>query len=573
MKKISQFKNSAKLVWLVFILLNGCTNSATTIKSSTDLSTGDVDTPPKVDIVATPASINSGQSSTLSWTSSDATSCVGTGFSTNGLVSGSVSVTPTTTQTYSISCAGAGGIATDSTTITVTVLPLAGIELPGPSADLFAANPYYTCVANRYVATAANGGSDSNNGTQSTNLGGGNGPFLTIQKANDSLPANAAGYCINIGDGVYNVSTISINKGGNLASMTGFVVYRSRSLLGAKLVVSSSAWDTISVSTPYVIFDGLELSGARKGSGINTCFNGTNYNGVHHIMVMNSYIHDMGENGIATCWAEYYWMIHNQLDGNAYGSWNSGISTYEPMVIPGYNPTAYDNKWTPYHNVYVYNRCNKNFTSPAGGPHTDGNGIIYDDTQHTQNAPNIVYTPMALLMGNVSWSNGGAGIQIGPTSANADIFNNTAYNNYLDTYNTGTWRGELSSSGTMGVTFKNNAAYALPGAGILANNSPYLGGNPTGVNTWLNNIAFGASPYMDASNTFSSTTNKVNINPKFVNPAGGNFALCTGVGIPNASCTGPSPGIGYGAVVPYWQQRTPGSIDIGACPSGLTACP
>jgi hypothetical protein len=319
----------------------------------------------------------------------------------------------------------------------------------------------------------------------------------------------------------------------------------------------------INVQASYVIIDGLELVGNHGGSGINTCLNCCDYNGIHHVLVLNNYIHDMGESGIAYCWAEYFWAIHNKLDKNAYNSWYSGVSIYEPMEIPGYTPTAYDERWTPYHNVIAYNTCYGNFTSPGGSPHTDGNGIIYDDTQHTQNPPNVPYDPMALIMGNVAWENGGAGIQVGPTSANTDVFNNTAYNNYKDTVNDGTWRGEISSSIGRGNTFKNNIGYAVPGSGILSNASPFLGGNPVdATNSWENNIAFGATPKMVAPDAFPVPPNMVDTDPMLVDVGSGNFAL-----------KGGSPAVGFGVVVPYWQQQTPGSIDVGACPSGLTACP
>ncbi len=531
---------------------------------------------PAVSLSANPATIAAGKASTLTWSSTGATSCEGFRF-TAGRVNGTASTAPSTSTNYAVTCTGAGGSATATATVTVTATSPAkpaAFDPPGPSATTFQARPFYTCVTNRYVATAANGGSDSNNGTQATNAGGGNGPWLTIAKAAASVPSPAPGWCVNIGPGTYSVGGINVAKGGNVASMTGFLVFRSTTLLGAKLVASSSGGNIFNVNAPYVIFDGLELSGENRAvHGINTCTGGPTYNGIHHITVMNSYIHNMNENGIATCWAEYYRIYRNKLNSNAYSSWNSGASTYQPIVIPGYVETTYDKAFAPYHNIYLYNSASNNFTSPAGGPHTDGNGIIYDDTQHTQSAPNVVYTPKALLMGNVTWSNGGAGIQIGPTSANADVFNNTAYNNYRDTYNTGTWRGDLSSSITSGVNFKNNIAYSMPGSGILANNSPYLGGNPKGTNSWSNNIAFGASPNMTSPNVFSSTTNKVATNPRFVDPAAGNFALCTGVAAPAATCSGASPGLGYGVVVPFWVQQTAGAIDVGACPSGLAKCP
>lgn len=456
--------------------------------------------------------------------------------------------------------------------------PSPAMNGPGPSAKLHANNPYYTCTTNRYVATAANGGSDSNNGTSATNQGGGVGPWLTIQNAISRLPSPAPGWCINLGAGVYPInSTILFNKGGNAASKTGFTVLRSSQLLGAKLQAGTGASNVIQISVPYIIIDGIEIDGMRRPNldhAISSCLNGFNYNGIHHISIFNSYIHDAGGGGIATCWAEYYWMIHNRLDKNSYLSWHSGITTYQPMMIPGYTPTTYDNQWAPYRNVYAFNRFNGNFTDPQASLHTDGNGLIYDDTQHSQYPPNTLYTPKALIMGNVSWGNGGAGFQIGPTSANVDVFNNTAYNNYLDTVNSGTWRGEISVAFGKGVTVKNNIGFAIRGAGILSNNSPFLAGNPVdATNVWLKNIAFGANPVMYSPATFSSSTNKVDTNPLFANPNGSNFALCTGVGVPHPSCAGPSPALGYGDVVPYWPQQNAGSVDVGACPRGLTQCP
>jgi hypothetical protein len=479
----------------------------------------------------------------------------------------------TGTGPFMWSCVGVGGGTNAS--CSAPLATASTVELPGPSLALHAARPYYTCVTNRYVATAANGGSDSNDGTSPTSQGNGVGPWLTLTKANSALPSPAPGYCVNIGDGVYPITVVSLTKGGNVASKTGFTVYRSTNLLGAKFVAASNTFTSIQMKAPYLIIDGIDVDGKRypnTGTAIDSCFNGTSYNGLHHLFVFNSYTHDFANSGIATCWAEYYWMIHNRSDNNAFTSWYSGMSTYQPIVIPGYVPTAYDRQFTPYHNVYAYNRFDRNFTEPAGGPHTDGNGFIYDDTQHTQSAPTVTYTPKALIMGNLSTNNGGAGIQIGPASANADIFNNTAYNNYRDTVNTGTWRGDISCSFCTGVTFKNNIGITVKGSGILTNNSPFISGNPIAMNIFSDNIAFGGAPVMYAPDTFSAAQNLLNTNPQLLSPSGGNFSLCTGPGRPVASCTGASPALGAGELVPYWHQRTPGEIDIGACPRGTDSC-
>jgi hypothetical protein len=78
---------------------------------------------PTLSISASPAAITSGQSSTINWTSSNATSCTATGgWSGSKTVSGSQSVYPTNTTTYTLTCNGASGTTpvTGSATVTVT---------------------------------------------------------------------------------------------------------------------------------------------------------------------------------------------------------------------------------------------------------------------------------------------------------------------------------------------------------------------------------------------------------------------------------------------------------------------
>lgn len=75
---------------------------------------------PTVTLNANPTTINSGISSTLTWSSTNATSCTSSGAWTgNRPTSGSLSVSPTSTSTYSLACTGAGGTANASRTVTV----------------------------------------------------------------------------------------------------------------------------------------------------------------------------------------------------------------------------------------------------------------------------------------------------------------------------------------------------------------------------------------------------------------------------------------------------------------------
>jgi hypothetical protein len=79
-----------------------------------------------VTLTATPASITAGQSSTLTWSSTNATSCSASGgWSGAQAVGGSLMVSPAANSTYTLTCAGNGGSASASASITVTPPPVA----------------------------------------------------------------------------------------------------------------------------------------------------------------------------------------------------------------------------------------------------------------------------------------------------------------------------------------------------------------------------------------------------------------------------------------------------------------
>ncbi len=79
---------------------------------------------PVVNLSVSSLTIDSGQSATLSWSSSDANSCTASGgwIGKRG-TSGSEAVSPTVTTSYTISCAGDGGSASTSVTLTVNEPP------------------------------------------------------------------------------------------------------------------------------------------------------------------------------------------------------------------------------------------------------------------------------------------------------------------------------------------------------------------------------------------------------------------------------------------------------------------
>jgi hypothetical protein len=112
-------------------------------------------TNPTVTLTATPSSINSGQYSTLTWSSTNATGGCSAPWTQSTATSGSMVVYPTSTTNYSITCSGASGTtpATDSATVVVnTIQPVN--------------NPTVSLTAN---PTSINSGGTSNLSWRSSN--------------------------------------------------------------------------------------------------------------------------------------------------------------------------------------------------------------------------------------------------------------------------------------------------------------------------------------------------------------------------------------------------------------------
>jgi hypothetical protein len=94
--------------------------------------------PPMINLAALPDTIAPGQSSTLTWSTTNATSCSASGgWTGTKAASGTQTITPGQTTTYTINCTGTAGAATQSTTVTVFTPPNSNgtiaINAGGPS--------------------------------------------------------------------------------------------------------------------------------------------------------------------------------------------------------------------------------------------------------------------------------------------------------------------------------------------------------------------------------------------------------------------------------------------------------
>jgi hypothetical protein len=449
------------------------------------------------------------------------------------------------------------------------------------STSLSAAPPY-TCTINYYVDAAD--GNDSNPGTQAK-------PWKTIQNADDGYPNTPrAGECINVLPGTYYLSSsLILSHGGNENSATGYVVYRSTVPQAAHIIAqsginASANGDVFMVWAPYIVIDGFNIDGnaaTADGAGVDGCAGGGGpFDIAHHLVAINNIVHDVGGAGLSTCSADYITWKHNVIyNTSSTNDWQtSGIDLYTPKALtPGtYMPTSADS--VTYGIVIAYNVVhnileNANIVPKQGctpippathGPpcyHTDGNGIIVDTTLGSDTCVTCgtAYPGNTLILGNLTYNNGGGGVHIF-LSKNVTAASNTSYNNMRDSYNPGTLRGELSNGGSQNITWLNNIAFSVQGSGVLALNAPVVNwavnlynssnGNFPDTGTWSHNLFYGGSVASVSGNSISSSLNMIGINPLLTNPAGGSF-------VPLSS----SPVIGAGVTEPYLSTPTP---DIGA---------
>lgn len=476
-----------------------------------------------------------------------------------------------------------------------------GAQLPGPSIDLFQ-HPYYTCVKNYYVATTGN---DANNGAAPST------PWRTLQHANNA--GRSPGDCVNVAPGTY-ANGLVVTSGGNLASSSGYVVYRCTEM-DACIVTDTSAggknasfvWNGSQPMTgSYVIIDGFTMAASSAtiyGEAVEV-FNGTNgfVNTVHHIWILNSVVSGYGESGISMLEGEYFFVIHNKIYNNsrvACAAQGSGISFGGLIAFSNYIRTADDSKNSivgkiglAFHNAVEWNVLYNNAITQCGtaaDPYdTDGNNIIMDTLNWGGASGTVPYTGGALIAFNVVYDSGGGGVHV-YNSEDITAANNTCYNSYLDPFNQGSTRGCIDAINSYGDTYINNIAVAIPAlhqacayykAPYGMWNNPIIGGPPSSSypkNTYSHNIThvIGSScngeTYMANGDSYSCTANKCTTDPGWVDvgvvspgteaaqPNGRNFALRPG-----------SPAIGYGLTESYLPSS---SVDLGACASVFKVCP
>ncbi len=301
---------------------------------------------------------------------------------------------------------------------------------------LVCSNLFFLSAQTTYYVDEANG-SDQNNGLSA------NTPLRSVVKgagktrAGDTLKILPGEYRDLGGSNAYNELYVP-NSGREGAYITISGVLDAN---GNRPKIYSSSLTGITLQTKkYVIVENLEVIALdidykglkqeigewawQSRGGIGVIGNS------HNIIVRNCYVHDFPGAGIGGTEADVVLVENNIVEHNAWSSTagSSGIGFWQMTDQNAKNFPEYPN-----HRIIIKNNISRYNVQLRGSSEfsykiTDGNGIIVDDFKHMQGTDPKPYSGKSLIIGNVSYGNGGAGVNVFQTE-NVDVIHNTLYDN------------------------------------------------------------------------------------------------------------------------------------------------
>lgn len=184
-------------------------------------------------------------------------------------------------------------------------------------------------MATYYLATAAGGGNDSNDGLAPTDEGGGHGPWLTWE-ASDSKPV--AGDTLLVRGGTYQpTAMVSFNKNGNSGAHITVMPYQGETVIvdGNNYTVSSLSWTLIDLYGDYIDISDIEIR-YSGGSGLWLRGDYCTATGIYSHHVMESSILVKGAGCVVDGCISDYASMKNEDD--AEGAQSNAISCRNPAT-------------------------------------------------------------------------------------------------------------------------------------------------------------------------------------------------------------------------------------------------
>jgi len=336
-------------------------------------------------------------------------------------------------------------------------------------------------------------GSDQNSGlTQST-------AFLTLQTAANVTQPGDTVFVMNgtyaVNPALWHQAVLLIAKAGTSAAPIKYAAYPGQHpiITGAN---NPKLWDVVEITASYISFSGFEVVGNAQyvtlaqatatasqeeqqylqsraaspavpiayPSDSSTNGNCVDIENSVHVTIEQNVVHDCSASGIDAGKSDYT-SIENNVVFNT--SWwtvydTSGINLFGTMNSDNY--TGYKNYIL--NNISFGNGNTQAYYNPAigGGVPTDGNGIIVDVNQSTNNGK--PYVGRTLVMGNIVYDNGGSGAHA-MLSSHVDMFNNTAFMNNTCPVQGSTCgnisEGQIFANQSSDVNIYNNIMYGPTG--------------------------------------------------------------------------------------------------------------
>lgn len=351
----------------------------------------------------------------------------------------------------------------------------------------------------------------------------------TLQKAADKTLAGDTVFVLNgtyVKDYSWSSDVVIESSSGTTEKWIVWINYPEH-----KPIISFDCWRAFNIQGSFIEVNGLTVKGNNSNITLEqaliqpkSCANPTgshdgrfNGNGIsvdgrngiryHHFKIKNCTVFDCGGAGITFIQSDYI-TVENNIVYNC--SWYTLWSTSGISLWQNWNSDSE----TGVKNIIRNNICygNRQYV-PAiafNCGFTDGNGIIIDDSENTQNGSTLgSYKGRTLIENNIVYKNGGSGIHT-YKSKHVDIINNTAYLNDQSTELNG---GQIFPNSSDDIRIFNNILVAPANKRI---NSNYSNGKSI---VYSNNLHFGGNA------TAITGTNLVKGDPKFVNAEGNDFRL------------------------------------------------
>ena len=364
---------------------------------------------------------------------------------------------------------------------------------------VFITTTFTSNSTNYYVNASA--GNNSNSGLSVEKA------LKTLQKAADKT---AAGDTVFVLNGTYlkdypgSSDVVIENSSGTSEKWIVWINYP-----GHKPVISFDCWRAFNIQGSYIEVNGITVKGNNSnltlqqalnqpkscanpagsydgrfnGNGISV--DGRNGNRFHHFRIKNCTVYDCGGAGITFIQSDYI-TVENNIVYNC--SWYTLWSTSGISLWQNWNSDSE----TGVKNIIRNNICygNRQYV-PAiafNCGFTDGNGIIIDDSENTQNGSTLgSYNGRTRIENNIVYKNGGSGIHT-YKSKHVDIINNTAYLNDQSPELNG---GQIFPNSSDDIRIFNNILVASAnkrintnynnGKNIVYSNNLHFGGNATAI--------------------------------------------------------------------------------------------